>query len=140
MDNFINVTLPAISKNESLARSIVAAFSVALNPTLDELSDIKTAVSEAVTNSIVHGYTGEGGKIYIYARLEGNLLHIEITDDGIGISDIESARKPFFTTKSDQERSGMGFTVMESFMDGLEVENRPEGGLKVTMYKSIGRE
>ena len=140
MDNYINITLPAISKNESLARSIVAAFAVSLNPTLDELSDIKTAVSEAVTNAIVHGYSQSGGQIYITAKLTGNLLHIEISDDGVGIQDIEAARRPFYTTKAQEERSGMGFTVMESFMDGLDVENRNEGGLKVTMRKLIGQE
>ncbi len=135
----MTLKLPAIGKNESLARSIVAAFAVELNPTTDELGDIKTAVSEAVTNSIVHGYPNRDGEIEINAIIDGETLHIEVLDRGIGIPDIETALQPFYTTKESEERSGMGFTVMESFMDNLSVENRDGGGLKVTMEKSFER-
>ncbi len=140
MNNRIDIILPAISKNEALARSIIATFAVELDPTIDELGDIKTAVSEAVTNCIVHGYPNKtDGEVEIYAEIDGNTLHIEILDNGIGIPDIPAALQPFYTTKTDEERSGMGFTVMESFMDSLKVENRECGGLKVTMEKSLER-
>ena len=137
MKNSIELKLPALSKNEALARSTIAAFAVELNPTIDELGDIKTAVSEAVTNSIVHGYPNGEGYILIKAEIIGSVLHIEILDDGVGIPDIPAALRPFYTTKPDDERSGMGFTVMESFMDKLIVENRESGGLKVIMEKSL---
>ena len=136
-DNYMSLQVEALSKNEAFARSVVAAFCVELNPTLDQINDIKTAVSEAVTNSIVHGYEGKGGKINITAYLENKTVHIEIEDNGIGISDIEKARQPFFTTKPEQERSGMGFTVMESFMDSLTVEETGGGGLTVKMSKNL---
>ena len=136
-DNYMSLQVEALSKNEAFARSVVAAFCVELNPTLDQINDIKTAVSEAVTNSIVHGYEGKGGKINITAYLENKTVHIEIEDNGIGISDIEKARQPFFTTKPEQERSGMGFTVMESFMDSLTVEETVGGGLTVKMSKNL---
>lgn len=140
MENSIKVILPAISRNEALARSIVAFFAVELDPTIDELGDIKTAVSEAVTNCIVHGYPdGRLGDIEIYADIRGDAIHIEISDSGVGIADIEAARRPFFTTAQGEERSGMGFTIMETFMDLLAVENREGGGLKVTMEKSLRR-
>ena len=137
MDNYMCLQVEALSKNEAFARSVVAAFCVELNPTLDQINDIKTAVSEAVTNSVVHGYEGNGGKIDISAYLEGKTVHIEIKDYGVGISDIEKARKPFFTTKPEQERSGMGFTVMESFMDTLSVEKTDGGGVTVKMSKNL---
>ena len=139
MDNSMTLRLPALSKNEALARSAVAAFAVELDPTIDELGDIKTAVSEAVTNSIVHGYPDGGGDIEIRAELNGRTIHIEVLDDGIGIADIPAALCPFYTTKAGEERSGMGFTVVETFMDDLKVENRESGGLKVTMEKTLGK-
>lgn len=140
MENSIKVILPAISRNEALARSIIAFFAVELNPTIDELGDIKTAVSEAVTNCIVHGYPNDkSGDIELYAEINDETLHIEISDSGVGIPDINAARQPFFTTSEGEERSGMGFTIMETFMDTLEVENRNFGGLKVTMEKSLRR-
>ena len=139
MDNSMTLRLPALSKNEALARSAVAAFAVELDPTIDELGDIKTAVSEAVTNSIVHGYPDGGGDIEIRAELNGRTIHIEVLDDGIGIADIPAALCPFYTTKAGEERSGMGFTVMETFMDDLKVENRENGGLKGTMEKTLGK-
>ena len=139
MDNSMTLRLPARSKNEALARSAVAAFAVELDPTIDELGDIKTAVSEAVTNSIVHGYPDGGGDIEIRAELNGRTIHIEVLDDGIGIADIPAALCPFYITKAGEERSGMGVNVMETFMDDLKVENRESGGLKVTMEKTLGK-
>lgn len=140
MNNKITVKMPALSKNEALARSVVAFFAVELNPTIDELGDIKTAVSEAVTNSVVHGYpNGNPGNITITAEIENEDLHIVIEDDGVGIEDIDAARQPFFTTGKEEDRSGMGFTIMETFMNNLFVENKADGGLKVTMIKSLKR-
>ena len=112
MENYIEIKLPAISKNESLARNAIALFCVELNPTVDELDDVKTAVSEAVTNCIVHAYGQEQGEIILRANVCEQALHIEIEDFGVGIEDVESAMKPFFTTKPEDERSGMGFTIM----------------------------
>lgn len=137
MDNYMTLKIKAISENESFARSAVAAFCVPLNPTVDELGDVKTAVSEAVTNSIVHGYPGQEGEVEISVSREGNTVHIEVKDFGVGIDDIEKARKPFYTTRPEEERSGMGFTVMESFMDGLEVEPTLPHGLTVKMHKTL---
>ncbi len=141
MDNFMNLTIAAKSCNEAFARSVVAAFAAPLNPTVDEINDIKTAVSEAVTNCIVHAYDhDENGIIKIEAFLEDSTIHIAISDNGVGISDIEKARQPFFTTKSgDDERSGLGFTVMETFMDSLSVAPNGEKGIVVTMTKAINR-
>lgn len=136
-DNQFTVYFDAILANEGFARSMVAAFCVQLNPSVSEIGDIKTAVSEAVTNSIVHGYAGKKGKIMINVGLSGNMVHITVADNGCGIENIEQARQPFFTTKAKDERSGMGFTLMESFMDGIEVKNNPDGGLIVYMKKII---
>jgi len=133
----MSLKIAALSCNESFARSTVAAFCASCNPTVDQLSDIKTAVSEAVTNSIVHGYDGKIGTIEITAKLDGRQVFIEIVDDGVGIENIETARKPFYTTKASDERSGMGFTVMESFMDELAVIKRPSGGILVSMSKNF---
>lgn len=139
MDNFMNLTISAKSCNEAFARSVVAAFTAPLNPTVDEINDIKTAVSEAVTNCIVHAYgRDESGIICIDAKLQGNTIHIAISDKGVGIKDIMQARQPFFTTKTeDEERSGLGFTVMETFMDSLSVEPNGDQGVVVTMTKAI---
>ena len=138
MKNQMTLKIKAISENEALARSTVAAFCVGANPTVDILSDIKTAVSEAVTNSIVHGYDGKDGVVEIRATLEDTVLHIDVIDEGVGIKDIEQAKKPFYTTKPNEERSGMGFTVMESFMDELTVKHNTPNGLIVTMKKDLG--
>lgn len=136
--NFMTLHIKATSCNESFARSAVAAFCVQLNPTMDQINDIKTAISEAVTNSIVHGYDGQGnGIITINACIKEDVLYIEIIDSGCGIEDIERARQPFYTTKPEQERSGMGFTVMESFMTNVKVANNTDGGIKVSMSKRI---
>lgn len=139
MDNYMSLKIKAISANEAFARSVAAAFCVSLDPTIDQLNDVKTAVSEAVTNSIVHGYEGTGeGEIEIKAHIDGRILHIEVIDEGVGIPDIEQARQPFYTTKPDEERSGMGFTVMESFMDKLEIQNNGNRGVIVIMTKNLG--
>lgn len=133
----MTLLLQSRTVNESLARSAVAAFCSELNPTIDTISDIKTAVSEAVNNAIVHGYSGQEDKIVkIYTRLVDTVLHIEVSDSGVGIVDIKKALEPFFTTKPEQERSGMGFTVIESFMDSLDVKSDKKG-TTVTMTKKV---
>ena len=136
-DNKMRLVFDGISENESFARMAVAAFAVQLNPTMNELADIKTAVSEGVTNAIVHGYEGKGGYVEIRADITGNLLHIEIIDEGVGIENIALAMEPFYTTRADEERSGMGFSVMESFMDKLDVASAPGEGTRLTMLKRI---
>ena len=136
--NQMELKIKAISVNESFARASISGFCLQLNPSVDELTDIKTAVSEAVTNSIVHAYPNKpNGEILIKVSLYENSVKIEISDYGIGISNLEEAKKPFFTTKPDQERSGMGFTVMESFMDEVTLNNNLTGGLTVTLTKTI---
>ncbi len=135
--NKFSMEIDAKLENEGFIRSMVAAFCVPLNPSLSEINDIKTAVSEAVTNSIVHGYQNNGGKIYVSVGLAEGVVEISIVDNGIGIADIQKAKQPFFTTKSREERSGMGFTLMESFMDELDVTNNEEGGVCVFMKKFI---
>ena len=138
--NFMEVSFKALSINEGFARVCVAGFCVQLNPTIDELGDIKTAVSEAVTNCVVHAYPKHNGIVTLRCEIDGNDIKIMVKDSGIGIKDIEKAREPFYTTKPDEERSGMGFSVMESFMDRVEVEKNEDRGITVTMYKRIGQE
>ena len=137
MKNSASIKFLSLSQNESFARMCVSAFIAPLDPTISELSDVKTAVSEAVTNAIVHGYGDKKG--YIEMRLEARdrEVHIEIMDDGVGISDIVKARQPFFTTCTDGTRSGMGFTVMESFMDEISIVSAPEEGTRVVMKKRL---
>lgn len=125
------------SENEAFARVVVAAFVSRLDPTLEEISDIKTAVSEAVTNAIIHAYEDRVGVIAINAFLEGNKLVVEVADRGIGIADLEKAREPLYTSKPELERSGMGFTIMENFMDELTVRSAPGEGTTVIMVKEI---
>lgn len=125
------------SENESLARTVIAAFITRLDPTLEELADVKTAVSEAVTNAIIHGYEGADGKITIHSRMEGNTVWIEVSDKGVGISDINKAMEPLYTTKPEMERSGMGFAFMEAFMDDLHVISEEGKGTTVKMRKTI---
>ena len=135
--NYIEVEFPSRSTNEAFARMTVAAFAAQLDPTLEELGDIKTAVSEAVTNAIVHAYPEENGKIVLKSRIyEGNVLEIIVRDWGCGIEDTQKAREPLFTTGG-EERSGMGFTIMESFMDSLTVRSKPGSGTSVTMKRRI---
>ncbi|MCH5251361.1 MAG: anti-sigma F factor [Lachnospiraceae bacterium] len=133
----ITFVFDSSSENESLARTVIAAFIARLDPTLEEMADVKTAVSEAVTNAIIHGYEGGEGKITIHSRLEGNTVWIEIIDKGVGISDITKAMEPLYTTKPEMERSGMGFAFMEAFMDELEVVSEPGNGTTVKMKKNI---
>ena len=136
-DNEMKLEFVSKTNNEAFARIAVAAFVSQLDPTIDELSDIKTAVSEAVTNSIIHGYEDEEGIVKITAKLFGNTVEIEVSDNGKGIANIEEARKPLYTSKPNMERSGMGFTIMESFMDYVTVESAVGLGTKVTMKKKI---
>lgn len=138
VQNEMVVRFRAVSQNEGFARVTAGAFATQLNPTIGELSDIKTAVSEAVTNAIVHGYGTGNGMVEMRASISDNELTIEVCDDGKGIADIEQARLPFFTTCPEQDRSGMGFTVMETFMDSLEVESKLGTGTRVCMKKRIG--
>ena len=137
--NQVSLVFPSRSANESFARSAAAAFAAQLDPTLDELGDVKTAVSEAVTNAIVHAYPDTIGKVELKLRIyPGNELELVIRDWGIGIPDIDQARTPLFTT-GNEERSGMGFTIMESFMDTLKVHSAPGKGTRVTMRRKIAR-
>lgn len=138
MQNQMELTFSAQAKNESFARVAIAAFAVQLNPTLPEMADIKTAVSEAVTNAIVHGYCNEGGIVRMKAEYgDRRLLTVHISDDGVGIADVEKAMQPFYSTGDDSERSGMGFCVMQTFMDAVEVESAAGKGTTVTMRKYI---
>ena len=150
-DNHMYIKFDAKSINESVARMTVAAFMMHMNPTLDEIQDVKTAVSEAVTNAIIHGYPetdlvnskegecSEKNEIEMICAQEDETLKITIIDKGVGTENVEEARKPFFTSKPDEERSGMGFAFMETFMDVLDVESRVGKGTKVTMIKYIER-
>ena len=126
------------SENEVFARNVVAAFALPLNPTLSELSDVKTAVSEAATNCIVHGYRDADGWITIRCTIEGEKLHIEVSDSGRGIDDLEKALTPFYTTLPEEERSGMGFTIMQTFMSAFSVQSERGKGTTVKMCKDFG--
>ncbi len=139
LKNEMKIEFQAISSNEGFARVAVGAFVAELNPTVDELADIKTAVSEAVTNCIIHGYEQKEGIIWIQCSIEEQQMEISITDIGKGIRDVEQAREPLFTTKPELERSGMGFAFMEAFMDEVEVLSKPGQGTCVTMRKTIGQ-
>ncbi|MDE6840848.1 MAG: anti-sigma F factor [Oscillospiraceae bacterium] len=133
----VSITFTSRSANEGFARAAAACFAAQLDPTLDEVADIKTAVSEAVTNAIVHAYPDCLGKIVLRLRLlDGGMLEIQVKDSGVGIPDVDQARTPLFTTGG-EERSGMGFTIMESFMDGLRVRSQPGRGTTVTMRKRL---
>ena len=154
--NEMKLEFDAVSENEAFARVAVAAFITPLNPTVEEISDIKTAVSEAVTNAIIHGYYREEGeaapsftekegpfeekenKVYLHCLLQEDVLHVEVTDEGRGIENIEQAMEPLFTTRPDMDRSGMGFAFMEAFMDDLEVISEPGLGTTVLMKKKLG--
>ena len=138
MEDTLELIIDSKSENESFARVAVAAFCTRLDPTLEEITDIKTAVSEAVTNCIVHGYEGGKGKIYINVNITGNTAEVIVKDNGIGIENIEKAMEPLYTTKPGQERSGMGFSFMEAFMDELEVSSARNKGTTVIMRKKIG--
>lgn len=137
--NEMNLRFKSLSINESFARASVASFCVQAEPSLDEITDIKTAVSEAVTNCVVHAYPKKQGEIVINVKLFRDSVEITISDQGIGIKNIEQAKEPFFTTKPNEERSGMGFTVMESFMDELHVCANQDKGVSVTLIKNFKR-
>lgn len=136
----MKLVIESISENEAFARTVVAAYMMRLDPTLEELADVKTAVSEAVTNSIIHGYTGRHGNIEITCKINEKELEVMVTDFGVGIPDIEKAMQPLYTTKPEWERSGMGFAFMEAFMDSLEVFSEPGKGTRILMKKEIGKE
>ena len=138
LKNWMQMEFQAVSENEQLARITVASFITPLNPTLEEMADVKTAVSEAVTNAIIHGYEGNVHTIILEAELDDKELTVEVVDKGVGIADVEQARQPLFTT-GNEERSGMGFTIMESFMDHLKVRSVPGKGTTVTMSRRISR-
>ncbi len=137
--NEMEVVFDSRSVNEGFARVAVAAFMTQLNPTLEEVADVKTAVSEAVTNAIIHGYEKTVKKISIRCRIEETILYIEVEDQGIGIANVEQAMQPLFTTRPELERSGMGFSFMEAFMDQIRVESQPGKGTIVKMQKTIGK-
>jgi len=137
--NEMKLDFPASPENESLARLVISAFVLPLDPTLEQLADIKTSVSEAVTNAIIHGYGNRRGTIRMSAAIhEDGMMMVEVSDSGVGIPDIARARQPFYTTQAGDERSGMGFTVMESFMDCVEVRSTPGRGTTVHMEKYLG--
>lgn len=137
--NAVKFIFPGISENERTARAVVSAFLVQLDPTIEELADIRTAVSEAVTNAIVHGYRKSRGDVELHMKLlEDREVYLRIKDHGCGIADITQAMQPLFTTAPEEERAGLGFAVMESFMDKLQVKSAPEKGTTVTMRKKLG--
>ena len=136
--NEMETTFLSVAENESFARVVIAAFAVQLSPTVSEIADIKTAVSEAVTNAIVHGYEGSSGMVTLRAAIDDrSTLTVEVKDSGRGIADVPKAMEPFFTTHPEQERSGMGFAVMQTFMDDVDVESAPGKGTIVRMSKRI---
>ncbi len=139
MNNKMTVKFDSISQNESFARNVIASFILPLNPSLSELSDVKTAVSEAVTNAIVHGYPDSVGEVTLTAEISGNTVHITVSDCGVGIDDLPKALEPFYTTKPSEERSGMGFTIIKTFMDEVDVVSKINSGTVVNMSKSISK-
>ena len=137
MDNEMTLSFLAKSENESLARLAITSFIAQLDPTIDELAECKTIVSEAVSNAIIHGYDGVDGIITVHAVLDGDVLSVSIKDEGRGIPDIDAAKEPLFTTKGHEERSGMGFTIMESFSDDLHIESDVGHGTIITFTKKF---
>ena len=135
--NEMQISFLSLAENESFARVVIAAFAVQMSPTVSEIADIKTAVSEAVTNAIVHGYEGCTGNVVMRARMDDRWLTVEIQDEGKGIANVEQAMEPFYTSHPEQERSGMGFAVMQTFMDDLQVDSAPGKGTTVRMRKRI---
>ena len=138
--NHMQVVFDAKSENEGLARMLVTAFMSEMNPTLEQIADVKTAVSEAVTNAIIHGYANEMESVRLSCDRDGQQLVVTVEDKGVGIADVEQAMQPFYTTKPQLERSGMGFAFMEAFMDKIEVCSHVGEGTKVVMWKYIERE
>lgn len=140
MKNQMRIFFDAISENESFARLVAAGFFSQCNPTIAQITDVKTAVSEAVTNAIIHGYEGKGGTVELYCAYDENQFYIEIADHGIGIPNVAQAMEPLYTSKPELERSGMGFTIMETFMDTIHVESSPQNGTRIYMKKQISAE
>ena len=138
MKEFMDMKIDSLSENEEFARVVVAVFASRLNPTLEEIDDIKTAVSEAVTNAVIHGYQNGTGVIGLCAEAEDQVLTVTVKDQGVGIPDVKAAMEPMYTTAPDGERSGMGFSFMEAFMDSVEVQSSPGEGTAVIMKKRIG--
>lgn len=138
MKNYMHLEFDASSENEIFARNVVALFALPLEPSVSDISDIKTAVSEAVTNCVVHAYKGMGGKVVLECERKGGTLHIKILDEGCGMECVENAIKPFYTSVPEEERSGMGFTIMQTFMTDLKVESAIGKGTVVYMRKEIG--
>ena len=139
MNNKMIIKFHSISQNEAFARNVIASFILPLNPSVGELSDIKTAVSEAVTNAIVHGYPDTIGEVTVFAEITDNDVHIVVSDSGIGIDDVNKALEPFYTTRPNDERSGMGFTIIKTFMDEVKVVSKPNSGTVVDMLKTISK-
>jgi len=139
-DNEVSITMRAQSQNEAFARVAAASFVAPLDPLLNDLTDIKTAVSEAVTNAIIHGYENKEGYVFLTFRRHGQVIYVTVTDEGVGIEDIKQAMTPLYTSKPELERSGMGFTVMQTFMDHIDVISAPGRGTTVEMYKTIVRQ
>ena len=137
MKNRMLIKFDSVSENEGFARNVIASFLLPLNPGIGELTDIKTAVSEAVTNAIVHGYPDTVGEVTMLAETDGENVHIVISDSGVGIDDLEAALEPFYTTKPDDERAGMGFTIIKTFMDEVKVISKQNAGTIVDMTKRL---
>lgn len=139
MENYMELTIPSHSKNESFARAVVGAFFTQLDPDLNDINELKTAVSEAVTNAIIHGYGDTIGEIRIVAKIMENIFEVKIIDQGLGIENIEQAREPLYTSKPEMERSGLGFSVMEGFMDEVEIISKVGAGTQITLRKKIDK-
>lgn len=137
-ENYFKISFPSRSVNEAFARMTVSAFCMQFDPTIEQLNDIKTAVSEAVTNCVVHAYPDNVGTVYITAKLKNNILTVTVKDKGVGISDIQQAMQPMFTTDVKTERAGLGFAVMQTFMDKIKVYSTVDKGTRVVMTKNIG--
>lgn len=137
-ENYFKISFPSRSVNEAFARMTIASFCMQFDPTIEQLNDIKTAVSEAVTNCVVHAYPNNVGTVYITAKLKNNILTVTVKDKGVGISDIQQAMQPMFTTDAKTERAGLGFAVMQTFMDKIKVYSTVDKGTRVVMTKNIG--
>lgn len=135
--NSMKLKFISLSENETFARTVISAFCLPLNPSISELNDIKTAVSEAVTNAVVHAYPDTPGYVCMYAERIGKTVHIKISDEGIGIENLSEAIEPFFTSRPEEERSGMGFTIMQTFMDDVKITSELNKGTEITMSKTI---
>ena len=139
-ENEMHVFFSAIPENESFSRILISGFLTQLDPTISEMAEIKTAVSEAVTNAIIHGYDDNYGKVELFCGYSNSVIYIEIADNGKGIEDISQAREPLYTSKPEMERSGMGFTIMETFMDVVRIESKSGKGTRIYMQKSLAKE